>query len=365
MRFCVMGLLGAMASAAAAFGQPGEPVDAGQVYTMSNEAAGNRLLSFGRGPNGMLSAGPAVASGGGGTGTGLGNQGGVVFGPHERFIYAVNAGSGEISVFLVAPGRPILIQVVDSGGSRPISLTHRDGLLYVLNADGEAAGADHINGFFVTPQGLVRAIPSSERPLSALQIGFTPDGRALIVTEKMTSLIDVFPLQSGGLAGQGTTSPSAGETPFGFGFDRAGHLIVSEAFGGMPGMSAVSSYSRHDATLMTISASIPTTQTAACWIALTADSRFVYTTNTGSGTVTGYGLNRRSGALTRLDAGVTGNTGSGSTPIDAGTVGNRFLYVLSPGTARIDGFQVRQDGSLDSIGGIGGLPASANGLAVR
>ena len=59
------------------------------------------------------------------------------------------------------------------------------------------------------------------------QIGFTPDGRHLIVTTKANgSDIDVFDVApTGGLSSAPTINPSATPVPFGFTFDRAGDLV--------------------------------------------------------------------------------------------------------------------------------------------
>jgi hypothetical protein len=47
------------------------------------------------------------------------------------------------------------------------------------------------------------------------------------------------------------------------------------------------------------------------------------------------------------------------------TRGGRFLYSLNSGDGTISGFRVRFDGSLTPIGGASGLPDGANGLAAR
>ena len=65
--------------------------------------------------------------------------------------------------------------------------------------------------------------------------------------------------------------------------------------------------------------------------------------------------------------GVTGVTGPRSRPIDAAlSPGSRYLYVLDAGTSDISAFAVAQPGGgLSPLGPTGGLPAGANGLAVR
>ena len=69
-----------------------------------------------------------------------------------------------------------------------------------------------------------------------------------------------------------------------------------------------------------------------------------------------------------LDAdGRTGLTGTGSGPIDlAITDGGRFLYTLNGGTGTIGVFRINADtGALTRLPFLGGIPAGANGLAVR
>jgi hypothetical protein len=60
----------------------------------------------------------------------------------------------------------------------------------------------------------------------------------------------------------------------------------------------------------------------------------------------------------------SGITGPG--PIDmALTRGSRFLYSLNSGDGTLSGFRVEADGALTPIGGATGLPAGASGLAAR
>jgi 6-phosphogluconolactonase (cycloisomerase 2 family) len=296
-----------------------------------------------------------------------------VFGRRGRTLYAVNAGSDSLSVFRIHRDGPELIQVIGSGGRRPISLAVRHDVLYVLNAGGAVGDVDQISGFAIEEQGRLEPLPNSTRPLSAAnvgpaQAGFSPDGATLVVTEKATNLIDTYRVGRDGYASGPIIQMSAGMTPFGFAFNEQGYLIVSEAHGGPAGSSAVSSYRLDPDTglLTAVSRSVPTNQTAACWVALTRNGEFAYTTNTGSGTVTGYSVAPQTGALSRLNAdGITGVTGGA--PIDSATIGDRFLYVLTVGSTggQVVGFLINPDGSLVSLGAAAGLPASADGLAAR
>jgi 6-phosphogluconolactonase (cycloisomerase 2 family) len=353
--------------------QARDDVSPGAVYTLSNEAGGNRLVVFRRNRHGGLTLEGTVATEGLGSGIGLGSQGALIFGHHKHALYAVNAGSNNLSVIEIGRQGPRMIQVVDSGGLQPISLTARTDTLYALNNGSAAGDVDQIAGFQIDPNSLkLSLLANSVRGLSApavgpAQLSFDREGKILVITEKTTNHIDTFLVDRNGYASGILVQPSSGMTPFGFALTRKGYLIVSEAFGGASGASAVSSYRIDSDTgmLHVVSPSVPTLQTAACWVAVTANGRFAYSTNTGSGTITGF-LVHHDGSLTRKnDNGITGVTGGA--PIDAAVVGDKFLYVLSNGQDQgqsvVTGFEIEADGSLELIGSVGGLPGSAVGLA--
>jgi len=139
---------------------------------------------------------------------------------------------------------------------------------------------------------------------------------------------------------------------------------VSEAFGGAVGASAISSYQvTGTASISLVSPSIPTTETAACWVVVAPDARFLYTTNAGSGTVSGYSI-RPDGTIALLDSdGVTGITGAGVADVTLASNG-RHLYALRSGAGAIAIFRVEDHGGLTALGTMS-LPAGANGLAAR
>lgn len=339
----------------------------GQVYTMTNSTAGNAVLAFNRAADGSLTAAGSFATGGTGTSAGLGNQGGLVL-EHE-WLAVVNAGSNDVSLFRVnGDGSLSLTDRVSSGGTMPISVTIDGALLYVLNA----GGSGNISGFSIAANGDLTAIAGSTRPLSSgaagpAQIEFTPGGQWLVVTEKATNRITTYAVGLNGAASAPVSTSASGSTPFGFGFTNSGFLVVSEAFGGAVNGSAVASYDgTTNGSWSVVSPSTFTTETAACWIVVTNSGRYAYTTNAGSGTITGYAIQQ--GALTILDAdGVTGNIGAGSGPSDmAVSRDSKFLYARAGSPNRIVVFSIDADGSLTAIGGgASGLPAGWNGLAAR
>jgi len=337
----------------------------GAVYTATNAADGNAVLVFDRLPDGRIVPGVSVPTGGNGSGAGLGNQGGLVLTRDGRLLLVVNAGSHSISVFKIHPRGLRLLDVEPSGGMRPVSVTEHHGVVYVVNA-----GSDNISGFRIQYDGHLQPLDGSTRALSgtgtgAAQIGFSPDGNVLLVTEKATNKLVTFQVDRDGYAGQAQVQDSNGETPFGFAFGMRHQLFVSEAFGGAPDASAASSYEVDDAGLLTtITPSALTNQTALCWLVVTPDGRYAYGTNAGSGSISGY-LIGFDGTIELLDAdGRTGVTGGG--PIDmALTADGRYLYILVGGTNAIAAFSVEGDGSLTLLPDAAAVPAGANGLAVR
>ena len=341
--------------------------DVGAVYTLTNSATGNEVAIFNRAADGTLTAAGTVSTGGLGTGAGLGSQGALTLSKNGKWLFAVNAGSDDVSVFAVSASGLTLVDKVASGGDLPISVTNHKNLVYVLNA----GGSGNITGFTLNKRGKLAPIAGSTRNLSnngvgaapgPAQIEFSPDGEVLVVTEKATNLIDTYAVDEDGLAGSVTTDPSNGVTPFGFEFSKRGTLIVSEAFGGAVNASAASSYDVSDDEFESISASVPTNQTAACWVVVTKNGKYAYTTNAGSGSISAYRVSR-DGSISLLHA-QAGLTGDGSTPIDAALSGNsQYLYTLNAGAHTITGFAVSADGGLNSLGGVSGLIAGAAGLA--
>jgi len=344
--------------------------DATAVYVMSNDANANAVLVFERAADGTLSEAGSYPTGGAGTSAGLGSQGAVALSDNGRYLFVVNAGSHEISVFATNGTTLHLTDTVPSGGERPISLTVHGRILYVLNA----GGSGNITGFFIRGNGRLSPIPHSTQHLSndgvgaapgPAQVSFSPDGRQLVVTEKASNLILTYDVRRSGQATAPNSNSSEGMTPFGFDFTPWGTLIVSEAFGGAANASAASSYNLSHGQLQTVSSSVPTHQTAACWVIVTPDGKYAYTTNTGSSSVSGYAVNPN-GSLDLLDAdGRTGETGDGSSPIDAIISSDgQTLYVLSGGSNIVTTFHIAADGSLINLGHVS-VPAGSVGIETR
>lgn len=352
--------LGLALLATTAVAEPGSA-----VYTMDNAAA-NHVLAFQRDQNGGLTGAGSFATGGAGTGAGLSSQGAILLSRDNRWVFVCNAGSSEISVMAVTGDGLSLSDRVSSGGQMPVSLALRHNLLYVLNAGGGAGTTDNITAF-IFAGGKLYPLPNSTRALSSsntgpAQVSFLRDGETLIVTERLTNLIDTFGVDDDGLAISHKMFQSAGTTPFGFDVGRENRLFVSEAATGSASSYAVS----EDGDLTVLSAVVPTMQHAPCWLIKSHNGRFVYTANAASGSISGFNV-EPDGTLALLNAdGRTAVTGTGSHPVDmAQSHDDRFLYALANGNGTLHSFKVGPNGSLEPLMVVSGIPTSAGGLAAH
>lgn len=360
------------------------------MYAMTNAAEGNEILVYARSGDGVPKLAGRVSTGGRGSGgkatspvDALGSQGSLLLSEDGRWLFAVNAGSDEISSLEVTPDGLVLRDTVASGGNFPVSLALHERLLYVLNSGGEG----NITGFTIDPAGRLTPLPGSTRSLQAggtnppfflvspAQVGFSPAGDKLIVTVKGSNNIHVFPLDARGLpAERPVTTKSAGNRPFSFTFDTHGHLLVTEPFGGhrvgTPNAGAITSYAlRPDGRLEVLEVSVENAQTATCWIAVDGQGRYAYVTNNASGTISGYRIGK-DGRLRLLDdSGVSARLPPGSAPVDVSVSHDgRFLYTVNAGRGALDAFRIDpHSGHLTPLGEIGGLPVSdgAAGLVVE
>ena len=331
----------------------------GAVFALTNQVAGNSVATFARAADGSLTWAGSVATGGTGAGSGLGSQGALALSDDGRWLFAVNAGSNDISAFRVGANGLTLTSRVASGGVRPISLTVHGDFVYVLNAGGNG----NVSGFTIGGDGALTAITGSTRSLSGsavgpAQVAFSPDGRRLIVTEKSTNRLDVYAVGDDGVASAATASSSAGGTPFGFSFGHRGELFVSEATG-----SASSYVIGNAGQLSTASGAVLTHQGAPCWAVVTKNGKFGYTANAQGGSISGFAI-APDGSIALIDAdGRTVVVGPGN--IDLALSDNsRYLYELN-GNRSISGFRIEADGHLNAVNNVAGLPASTVGLAAR
>lgn len=320
------------------------------IFIQTNHPAGNQILVCEQADDGTLSVAATVGTDGAGgahdgtTIDGLDSQGSLWYDRRHQLLFAVNAGSGTVAV--LGGKTPRLRQVMPSGGSFPVSLAVHGDLVYVLNAHDGAA----VSGFRVE-DGLLHPIPGSTRSLdlppasgpaqalgSPTQLGFSPDGRQLVVaTLGAGALLDVFAMHDGRPSETYRANPAGTPAPFAFTFDEHGRLVVADA-----AVSTLTTYTLHrDSSLKQI-ASTPDGGAAACWVVEVAGN--FYVVNAGSNSISGYRIdeNGKPAVFTEVP--------TRNAPIDAvATRDGRFLYVEVPGDTGVDGYRIEDDGTLSKV----------------
>ena len=336
------------------------------VFVQTNQVSGNTIVAYHRANDGSLERLAEYQTGGkGGVAVGavadpLASQDSLVYDARHTLLYAVNAGSDSITVFKVRGDQLDRRQVISSRGSFPVGITVHDDLVYVLDAGGDGA----VSGFRVVG-GRLHPIAGSTRSLglggtnppaflaSPAQIGFSPDGRHLVVTTKTHNTIDVFGVRAGGRPSSTfVANASASPVPFAFTWSDTGLLVMTEA-----ASSNVTAYRiRHDNSVVVRGGPLTDGQKALCWI-VGARGHF-FGSNTGTQTISAYGIDGH-GEVTLAGApdGIVATTDA--VPVDlAATRGGAFLYVQEPTSGSVQGYKVHADGSLTLVATMTGLPTA-------
>jgi 6-phosphogluconolactonase (cycloisomerase 2 family) len=337
----------------------------GMVYIMTNSAEGNQIAAFYRGPDGKLSLQDLYNTHGRGTGTRevslatpndgidpLASQGSLILSNNHHFLFAVNAGSNSISSFRVfGNGELSLVDVVPSGGLQPNSLCAKNNLLYVTNVgDKNNDFNSNITGFNIDTKGKLTHIPYSTYSLSTpnaqpSHIIISPDDMQLIVSEITTNRLSVYPINNK-LVTCPTVNNSNGVGPFGSVFTYSGIFIVAEA-----GTNALSSYMiSPNGLLEVISESVENGQQATCWVSITPDGKYAYTSNTGSRTISFYRV-YPNGSLDYIESIYsTPDSSNMGAPIDNGISNDgQYFYALNGNKGSISVFSINSKGHLDLL----------------
>lgn len=356
--------LGAVAAAAAT--ASASPGSGRTVFVLNDNPSGNQVVAYDADASGALHQAGVYSTGGlGGILAGsvvdhTASQGALAYDPSHNLLLASNPGSSTISVFRANGDKLALTQQIDSGGTFPVSIAARNGVIYVLNAlDGGS-----VQGFRAVGQHLF-ALAGSHRdlglgttaasPFTATpgQVAFSPNGSQLVVTTKGSgNAIDVFAIDgSGVVSASPVVNVDTGAVPFAVAFDPNGDLAVAEA-----GTNAVATFSLANNGTIAFLHRSATSQAATCWI--TATGSFLYTSNAGSGSVTGFAAGA-GGSLTNL-----GNTGTGGGTVDSSaTSDGAFLYVQTGAAGAVYAYRIGSDGSLTAVGSVT-VPGAAGGEGI-
>jgi 6-phosphogluconolactonase len=345
--------------------------NAGAVFVMTNNADKNQVVAFERNADGTLGESTSYDTNGRGSGgitDPLESQGSLTLSQDHSLLFAVNAGSGSVSVFSVHKSRLTFLDKAPSGGAQPSAVAESGGLVYVLNS----GGAGNLVGFRLDFGGQLKQIKNSTMFLTATTVGgaslsFSPDGQFLLVTERVANNIDAFHVRPDGTLSPIVVNANPAPGTFSVAFAPDGYAIVSETGPATENnASAISSYKVNtNGTITAISQSVPTLASGNCWNAITPDGTKVYVSNSGSDSISGFNIGKK-GTITPIGATVLGENPSGSHNVDIAISANgKFLYTINSQTGNIGMFAINQDGTLTNLGQAGDLPKSVgfNGIA--
>ena len=340
------------------------------LFVLSNDNSRNEVLTYQLGSNGQFDLRARVATGGngsGGTTDPLQSQGSLTLNGDHNLLFAVNAASGTVSSFHVIAGLPVLVDVESTGGAFPVAVTEHNGMVYVLDAGGSGA----IEIFRADGLGKLHDVTSSTVFLTGTNSGgssisVSPNGQWLVVIEKASNSIDIFPIHTDGTLGTVVANKSVTAGVFATVFTPSGQLIVSENQPNGTDVSSISSYSiGANGTLAPISQSLHTVGDGNCWNAITPNGKFVYADNSATSTVAGFSV-AANGTLTPIGGTIVSTLPGGATNLDMTISGDgKYLFNLLSGAGAIGVYTINSDGTLNQLGDIQGLPKNAgfNGIA--
>jgi 6-phosphogluconolactonase len=329
------------------------------VFTMTNDANHNQVVAYESTTDDTFVESGRFETGGRGSGGGvlpLGSQGSLTLSQDHSFLFAVNAGSGDLSVFRVQDASLFLVNKVSTGGAMPVSVAQRQNRVYVLNQGGSGA----VVGFNLDTVGHLTKIPNSTALLSAdlvagADVSISPDGQFVVVIEQLaapgaeSNNIDTFRIGPDGTLGPIDENPSPGPGAFSSVFTPNGTLIVTDQGTLAEPTAGISSYGiQSDGTLTTITQSVPTGGIATCWNAITPNAKFVYAVNLGTSNISGFSI-ASNGALTPLGSTIVASNPPNSASIDiAVSSDGRLLFNLNPASGTIGVFGIESDGMLST-----------------
>ncbi|PTB37148.1 uncharacterized protein TrAFT101_010882 [Trichoderma asperellum] len=346
----------------------------GAVFALTN-AVNNAIIAFSRNADGTLTKTGEYPTGGHGQGVDFDSQGGLQLSADNKFLYAVNPASDEVTVYSVSGSSLKKIQCIYAG-DQPLAISlSSNGFAYVMDGSVATTG---IFGFkrnemtgMLTP--ITNSTIATSTPIGVPgTVAFSPDARTIIVTNKVGSTIDQYSVAANGEAVLETTYASSGLRPFGAVWGKSNTLYVVES--GLPafGNAGLSTYRLdkvdENPLLKPITKSEKNQQTDGCWVVVTPDEKYAYTASFITNAISSYKV-AANGTATLIQE-VAASPGEGTEPVDlALSADGQYLYNLQRGGGAISGWKIQADGSLktlsNSFGAGQGIPVAdgASGLA--
>lgn len=333
------------------------------VFVMTNNAFRNEVIAYESSSNGGFAEAGHFDTGGRGSGgvrSPLQNQGSLTFSQDHSLLFAVSAGSGELSVFRVNGASLSLIDKKPTGGANPVSVAQRQDVVYVLNQGGSGA----VVGFKLDGSGHLTQIPKSTAFLSSSfafgqDVTISPNGQFVVVIELVSDNIDTFRIQPDGTLGPIVVNPGSAIGAFSSCFAPDGTLIVTASGTPTQVTGGISSYSiASNGTLAPITQSAPTLGLATCWNVVTPNAKFVYAVNSDTSNISGFNI-ATNGALTPIASTLLASDPANSFSSDvAVSTDGTLLFNLNPGSATIGVFGIQSDGTLSTLTPIQIVPSS-------
>jgi 6-phosphogluconolactonase (cycloisomerase 2 family) len=401
--------------------------DGGNLYMQTNEVE-NAIIHYHWSANGALAEVERVATSGAGSGelspiyhtkrpNDFEGAGSVILTPDRHFLFATNAGDNSVSSFVVGEdGRLTLVDVkptgnTQNGGAKSLAYAPASRTLFVVHT----VGPDHLRLMSVDGEG--KLTPRPERysvntvdwpnrvPTMAvlspdgkfLFVGTTfdelptrknPDGSLILwIPHKDGSLhviasnapdpdgIVVFPVGGDGALGDPSFNDAKGASPFYIAFlhNRPDTFLVGYAVSNGVSIGKVDANGK-----ITVSAPVALDTSAGlpselCWLAVSPDDRWVFTTNFGYSDISSYRIDGNvlsiakdpaspklpgDGTFRAIDGVVSsGPSDSWMSPDGA------HLYQIYGNASRLVGYATQPDGSLEEVTSVTIPYNSPEGLA--
>ena len=394
--------VGALLSFAVPSGPAWAQSGGSHVYVQTNELD-NKIIDFRRGSDGALKEVARISTAGRGSGefkpvTGqesapnpFEGAGSVIITPDRKHLFATNGGDNTVAVFAIsnrglklldteATGQPISGR---TGTAKSLAFNPSTGVLYVLHT----FGPDHVRimdfkGGKLTARSAQYTVNTrTKTDRLPTQAVLSPDGRFLLVdilfdkrpgkkadgssdlavaNDKDTDGLVVFPVNANGSLGRAVFNDAGGKAAFFMRFLPGSSTQFINAFAASDGL-AVASINK--AGKVQTSALIPIDASEGmpselCWIAISGDGKYVYTSNFGLSSVSIYSLNGTTLRLIKDHA--VREEGNGefasinmvptSAPSDSwASADGRNFYQLYPNASKIVSYKIEQGGGLRKI----------------
>jgi len=399
----------------------------GHLYMQTNETR-NAIVHYRWSANGALTEGERVVTGGAGSGelspiyhvnrpNDFEGAGSVILTPDRRFLFTTNAGDNSVSSFAVSKdGELTLVDTkrtgnVTSGGAKSLAYSPSSRTLYVVHT----FGPDHLRLMSVDGEGKLTPRPekysvntmewNNRVPTMAV---LSPDGKFLFVGTTFDELpsrknpdgslilwiphkdgalhviasnapdpdgIVVFPVGEDGALREPSFYDARGASPFYIAFlhNRPYTFVVGYAVSNGVSIGKIDANGK-------ISVSAPVTlDTSAgvpselCWLAVSPDDRWVFTTNFGYSDISSYHIDGDMLSIAKDPASpkvpgdgtfraIDGVVSSG--PSDSWiSPDGAFVYQIYGNASKLVGYATKPDGSLEEVTSVAIPYNSPEGLA--